>query len=339
MGGIMKNFKGHFSSLRLGHKFTVLIIATIVFPMIVLSILFFENIRNSKIEEKMNNVEVNFAQNYNQIQKKVEVCLMSTQVVINSENFWNNVVKFSTEDNIDPKELIYFYKNDITGLEKLVNSNPYLYQIRVYVDSDKLQEMMPILYNKERMDRLSWANDRDFQSGTWQFDYTDSIFPFNRKPAQHLVSYVTSMKDLDHDVKAIIEISTKMELLFPDLYTSTEEEWTCFVDGNGYYYYNTDYYSRWLKSVNNVYKNIPKKLENSFSEQIELDGVPVIVCYKPLKELNGHLIKIVSLEDDIASVNQTRNIFWISFFCIVLLLIIFTDKIVDIILKQFYAIM
>jgi len=335
----MKNIKGRFSSLRLSHKFTFLIIATIVLPMFILSILFFENIRDSKIKDKIKSIEVNFTQNYSQIQSKVEVVLMSTQVVINSENFWKNIVAFATDEYVDTKDLIYFYKNDIKGLEKLVNCNPYLYQIRVYADLLGIPEMMPILYTKDRMNRLSWADNGDFDSGAWQFDYVDSIFPSNRKPTQHLISYVTSMTKLGRDISATIEVSTKMDLLFPDLYTSTEEEWTCFVDGAGNYYYNTDYYSSWVKNIPRIYQDIPKDLDTSFSEQKVIDGIPVVICYKPLKELNGHLIKIVSLENEIASVNKIRNFFWASFLCIVLLLIALSDKIVDIILKQFYSIM
>ena len=335
----MKNIKGRFSSLKLSHKFTFLIIATIVLPMFILSILFFENIRDSKIKDKIKSIEVNFTQNYSQIQSKVEVVLMSTQVVINSENFWKNIVAFATDEYVDTKDLIYFYKNDIKGLEKLVNCNPYLYQIRVYADLLGIPEMMPILYTKDRMNRLSWADNGDFESGAWQFDYVDSIFPSNRKPTQHLVSYVTSMTKLGRDISATIEVSTKMDLLFPDLYTSTEEEWTCFVDGAGNYYYNTDYYSTWMENIPRIYQDIPKDLDTSFSEQKVIDGIPVVICYKPLKELGGHLIKIVSLENEIASVNKIRNIFWASFLCIVVLLIALSDKIVDIILKQFYSIM
>lgn len=333
----MKILHGRFASLKLSHKFSVLIISTIVLPLFILSILFFNNIRDSKIEEKMKSIEVNFAQNYSQIQTKVEVCLMSTQVVINSENFWDKVVAFAS-NNVEVKDMMEFYNIEIKGIEKLVNSNPYLYQIRVYVNADEVHEMMPVLYQDERMNRLSWASGGTYASKTWQFDYSDTIFPASRKPTEHLAAYVTKM-NLDNNVNATIEVSTRMELLFPDLYTSTEEEWTYFVDREGFFYYNTNYYSRWLKDINQIYHGIPKDLETNYTYQDVIDGVPVIICYRPLNELDGYLIKIVSIEKDIEEVNKTRNIFWVSFICIVLILIILSDKIVDMILKQFYAIM
>jgi two-component system sensor histidine kinase YesM len=292
---------------------------------------------DSQVRDRMKNIELNFTQNYGEIQKKVEMCTMSTQVVIHSQNFWNNIIKFSTEDDTDTEDLIYFYKNDIAGLEKLVNSNPYLYQIRVYIDSDKIPEMMPIVYRKDRMKNLSWAKV-DFASGSWQYDFVDNIFPsYILRPEPHLVSYVTKMSELDYAIDATIEVTTKMETLFPDLYQSNEKEWTCFVDEKGYYYYNTDYHSKWLKNIDEIYSNM-RDLGTSYSEEKVIDNTHVIICYKPLNELKGHLIKIVSIEDDINDIKTSRNIFWILFVLITIILMFLINKLVNIILKQFYKI-
>jgi len=340
IGGIMNKIRGQFSSLKLSHKFTFLTMAIIVLPMFVLSLLFFENIKDSKIKDKMKTVELNFTQNYGQIQKNVEMCVMSTQVVLNSQNFWKYVTKFTMQEDSDIAEIIDFYKNDIAGLERLVNSNPYLYQIRVYVDSHKLPEMMPILYNFDRMKRLDWAKDGEFESNIWEIDYIDKIFPaYVLKHNQHLISLVTKVPNNNGGASAVIEVATKMELLFPDIYSSNEKEWTCFVDGEGKYYYDNSYDNKWVNSIEKVFYNVPKNLDTTFTKQINLDGEPVIVCYKPLHELNGHLLKIVSLKDEIASVNNFRKTFWICFCLIVLALIFLSNMIAEIILRQFYAIM
>lgn len=331
----MKKLKEHFSSLKLNHKITLLVAITVVVPLVILSTLFFNNLENNKVSERMKNIEVNFTRTYGEIQKRVEMLTMSTQVVIHSQNFWNSLVKIHTED-VDTKEIIYFYKSDIAGLERMVNSNPYLYQIRVYVDSKEIPEMMPIVYRKERMMKLAWAKG-EFESGSWQYDYVDTIFPaYILKPTYHLVSYVTKMAKLD-ELDATIEVSTRMETLFPDIYTSTEEEWTCFIDSSGYFHYNSNYYSRWLKSVNEIYQN-KKDLGTSYSEKKIIDGTPVIISYKPINELGGDIIKIVSIEEDIKAVDTTRNIFWGCFVVIAIVLIILVNMLVKLILRQFYKI-
>jgi two-component system, sensor histidine kinase YesM len=329
----MNKLKGHFSSFKLNSKITLLIIGIIVIPMIVLSTLFFENIRGSRIRERMKNVEVNFTQNYGEIEKKVEMGILSTQSIINSSNFWSNVAKYDTEEKVTVVDLLDFYKNDIASIEKLVNSNPYLYQIRIYVDSDSIPEMMPILYHKDRMMRLSWAQG-EFISGTWQYDYVDTTFAASRS-SRHLVSYVTVINK--NQIDAVIEVSLRMETLFPDMYTSTEDEWTCFVDGNGNYYYNTNYSSKWENSISEIYENMENN-SSGYSEVKEIDGTPVIINYKPIYVLNGYLIKIVSIKDDIKSVDQLRNIFWVCFLAIVIVLIWLSNKIVKVILRQFYVV-
>lgn len=335
----MKQIKRMFSSLKLSHKFTFFIMLIIVFPMVIFSLLFFENIKDSKIKEKMKNVELNFTQNYNQIQKNVEMCRMSTQVMINSQNFWNYVVRFCEREEFKTQELLNFYQTEIKALEKIVNTNPYLYQIRVYADFDKIPEMMPILYRKDRMTRLEWAKKGVPQSGTWQFDYPDEIFPtYSTYGSDHLVSLVTQ-NTLSNGMKAVIEVSTKMELLFPQIYSPTEEEWTCFVDGSGKYYFDPDYDCRWLDDISEVIHNMPENLEDISYDTMILDGESVVVCYKNVKELNGYLFRLVSLKEDLTSVNNLRNIFWACFFIIVIVLMFVSDKMVKIILKQFYVIM
>ena len=333
----MKRLKEHFSSLKLNHKLTLLVIVTVVIPVVILSSLFFANLENTRVNERMKSIEVNFTQNYGEIQKRVEMCTMSTQVIIHSQNFWNSLVRFNGEEKTDTEDIIYFYKNDIAGLERMVNSNPYLYQIRVYVDSEKIPEMMPIVYRKDRMMKLDWAKG-EFESGSWQYDQTDNIFPpYILKPTHHLVSYVTKMSYLDDVLDATIEVSTRMETLFPDLYTSTEQEWTCFIDNKGNYHYNTNYNSRWLKSIDEIFRN-RKEPGVSYSERKVIDGLPVIVCYKPIHELGGDLIKIVSIEEDIQAVANIRNLFWIFLILVTVVLVFLVNMFVNIILRQFHNI-
>lgn len=335
----MRFFKRHFSVLKLSHKFTFLIMAIIVLPLVILSIFFFNNIRDSRIKEKIKSVEINFTQNYEQIQKNVEMCQMSTQVMLNSQNFWNYVERFSRGEKILTKELLSFYNSEIKALEKIVNTNPYLYQIRIYADYKGIPEMMPILYKMDRVNRLEWAKEGIPESGTWQFDYEDEIFPFfSTSRDQHLVSLVT-YKTLEDDKRALIEVSTRMELLFPNLYSGGNNEWTCFASDNGKYYFDMEQENRWLDDIYEILSHKPDNSDNTSYIQMTLDKEPVIVCFKTVKEIKGTLFRVVSLKEDYAAITKTSNVFWGCFFIIVIILLFFSDKMVKIILKQFYEIM
>ena len=56
----------------------------------------------------------------------------------------------------------------------MVNNNNYLYQVRVYVDDEDMQEMMPILYRMERMEKQDFA--RDGELAGWKYNYVDRLF-------------------------------------------------------------------------------------------------------------------------------------------------------------------
>lgn len=316
---------------------TVLIVGTLGIPMFIISTLYFNNIRESKIEDSITSMELSFAQNYGEIQKKLEVCTMTTQVIINYASFWNQIDRFHLDQETETSDFLDFYKNDISGLEKLVNTNPYLKYIRVYMDTEKIPEMVPVLYRKERMERLSWAKNPIKRGGSWQYDFTDLIFPTNKQPAKHMVSYVTKKEGLESGLDATIEVAISMELLFPDLYSSNDQEWTCFVHENGSFYYDKEADNRWVKNESVIYQAMPKDVEVSYTKRTMINGIPVIVCFKPLKELNGNLIKIISLEEEFASVKEMQVFFWFGFFIIVVILTLIIEATMRIILRQFYV--
>ncbi|SHO50802.1 sensor histidine kinase [Anaerocolumna xylanovorans] len=334
----MKRIKQYFSSLKLNYKIALLTLAILVLPLAVLSSLFFENYKESRIREKVKNAEINFTQNYEQIQKNVEMCQMSTQVMMNSQNFWAYVQRFANGEKFKTEELLAFYHTEIKALEKIVNSNPYLYQVRVYVPYKNIPEMMPVLYRMSRMKRLSWGDGMPV-SGTWQFDYEDDIFPnYSSTGKLHLVALVTE-KSMDNGEKAMIEVSTKMDLLFPQMYSPTENEWTCFVDGNGNFHYDFNYKSRWSSCLDEILKKKPKDLDTIYYKEMLLQGEPVLVCFKPVKELSGTIFRVVSLKKEYASVRIFRNVFWSSFCVLTLLLLLLSDRMIRLVLKRFYDIM
>lgn len=334
----MNRIKQYISSLKLNYKIALLTLAILVLPLAVLSALFFDNYKESRIKEKVKNAEINFTQNYEQIQKNVEMCQMSTQVMLNSQNFWAYVQRFANGEKFKTEELLNFYHTEINSVEKIVNSNPYLYQVRVYAPFKRIPEMMPVLYRTDRIKRMSWGVKMP-ESGTWQFDYEDDIFPsYSSTGKLHLVALVTE-KTLDNDEKAMIEVSTRMDLLFPQMYSPTENEWTCFAEEDGTFYYDFDYKSRWISSRDEILKQKPEGLDTIFYKEMILRGEPVLVCFKPVKELSGTIFRVVSLREEYASVRVFRNIFWSSFFVLTVLLLLLSNRMIRLVLKRFYDIM
>jgi two-component system sensor histidine kinase YesM len=92
--GKMNKIKARFAALKLDRKISLTIVITVIIPIFILSSLYFQNVRKTEIQKKIKAVELSFTRNYAEIQKKVEMCTMSTQVVIHSRNIWRNIIAF-----------------------------------------------------------------------------------------------------------------------------------------------------------------------------------------------------------------------------------------------------
>lgn len=335
----MKNAKKYIKVLRLNQKMTLFVIVVLVIPIIGFSTVTFNYIEDVRVSDKIKDIKLNMAQSQSTIQKNVEMCNMSTQVFLNSKTLIDWACLFKEEKEIAIEDKLKFYKNDIASLEKIVNSNPYLYQIRVYIDSPTVVEMMPILYSYNRLENLSWSKDKDFKSGTWQFDYEDSLFSqYVYAPTKHIVSLVTEITSNEYGRLGVIEVATRMELLFPQIYHSTNEQWACFIDDEGEVYADDREGLKWSSYALRIFREIKDKIGEGYYEEMEIGGESVIVASQPVKELDGYLLKIVSLKEDRAELNKIWSVFLVCLSICLLLVIILISRIIKIMLKRLYKV-
>ena len=183
-----------FVNQKLNVKFTVVIGLIIIIPIIVIYQILFNNLKSTTVKQVENTAEETMVQTYSEIQKTVDLCNMSSQMFLNNQKLNEVLAGLKRGEHMETEELVSFYQNDIAMLERLVNSNPYLYRIRVYAESNDFLEMMPILYRHERMETLAWADT--YVSGQWQFDYEDSgVGSLSTRSREHIMSLVTSFTD------------------------------------------------------------------------------------------------------------------------------------------------
>lgn len=306
----MKKLTQLITSVKLNQKITLFVIVILAIPVIIFSIVIFEFLRDDQIRGKLEDTKISMAKSQNTIRKNVEMCNMSTQVFLNARPLMQFVIDMKKGTNMETERILDFFKSEVTNLEKIANSNPYLYQIRMYVDAKKVIEFMPILYNYDRLRNLEWAKNEDFESGTWQFDYEDAIFPEYVKVAiPHIVSIVTRVNDFEYGELGVIEVATKMELLFPDMYSSDKDNWCAFIDNKGKVYFDPQLSGTWEAEVDGLLAKIKKTGSESYYELTELKGNHVIVACEYVKVIDGYLLKIVSVEADVSHINRLRNIF------------------------------
>ena len=338
----MKRIKEKWQGLKLNIKFTVIIILFVIIPVASFSMYLFYSMEKTAIRERQSSMDYSLANSNTQILKNVDSINMSTQFFL-SDLFLTDYLKdVKNGKRFTTEELREFYNVNVASMERMVNNNPYLYQIRVYVDSDEMQEMMPILYRKSRMERLSFAKEKDGENlYGWQIDYMDTIFEsYVMDQSRKIMSQVTEIEDYESGHLGILEVAMSMDTMFPELFEKKAGKFCCFIEENGKRHYGAEnsgqqdaYISRILEEI------IPEGETEKGVYDTEIGGEPFVVGYLPVKELSGSLICVESMAEEIGNIHRMRNLFLCIISGIILLLILLINFVVKSLLGQFYSIL
>lgn len=326
----------YFNKQNLHTKFTISISIILFIPVIIMFFVLFQNMKNSLINKEIKNVEDILDKNYIEIKKTIDLCNMSTQFFEKNQDLKNFLKEIKIKNNLDIKDIISFNKNQLNDLESIVNSNPYLYQIRVYSSKDNFIEIPPILYNNKTAQKFPWY--KKYVSGEWYFDYDDILREKNIiNSSQHMMSLITTISDYNYGDLGILEVSVDMEQVLPILFEDKEDTWAIFIDKNNNIFYK-DTEKLLIDNKENI---IDLALKNNGSKYTYLDFLnkDVILGAKEIKEISGNLIYLIDMNSQINSLNKQFSISIVIILFIFILLILVINCIVKCILKRFYIVL
>ena len=334
----MKKVKEFFRNLKLNSKFTLIIMLFTAIPIGIMAGVLFYIMEENVIKENLDYMEYTMQRSQESISTKIDSINMSTQFFLSEENLLEILNKAKNEEEISRDVWLEFKEYDVASLERLVNNNPLLYGVRVYAATDKVQEMMPILYQRTRMNRQIWAADEEFSG--WKFNYYDNIFStFSLNQNRKIVSLVTPIVDSANGTIGMIEAAMTMENMFPSLYEQIEDEWSFFHTEKGESYFGEEELEISETTMVEILNYMPENQEDSDTSHYKIEGQHLIVSYMPVKELSGTLICVKDITDSVQNVYNIRNVFvavMVGFLCV---LAIFINQIVRGLLRQFYDIL
>lgn len=331
----MKKIVQRFQGLKLNIKFTIIVIIFVMLSMAILAGVLFYNMEQNVIEQQTASMEYSMEKNHGQVSKNVDSINMTTQFFLNDTGLLNFLNSVKMEEELTTEEMLEFYDRDLASLERMVNTNPYLYQVRVYVDSETMQEMMPILFHKSRMENLAWTTKEELEG--WKFNYVDNLFEKNGLNQQkRIMSLVTEITDYKNGSIGILEVAMEMETMFPDLYKKEEEIWSCFIDESGTRYVGEN--EQDMEYIDDVLEKMAGE-EKEEVRFLELGKEKLVVGYMPLEELNGTLICVHNITGDVQKVYRMRTVFIISGILLLVGLAFVINWIVRSVLRKFYDIL
>jgi len=334
----MKKVKDFFQNLKLNSKFTLIIMAFIVIPIGIMAGVLFYIVEQNVVKENLNYMEYTMQRSKDLISTKIDSINMSTQFFLSEENLLEILNHTKNGEEIDREVWLEFKEYDVASLERLVNNNPLLYGVRVYAATDDVQEMMPILYQRSRMNRQAWSTGESVSG--WKFNYYDNIFStFSLNQNRKILSLVTPIMDSVNGQIGTIEAVMTMENMFPSLYESIENEWSFFHTESGESYFG-DENSRASEAIMiEILDHLESTVAEGCTENYQIGSQHLVVSYMPVKELSGTLICVKDITASVYNVYNIRNVFVAVMAGFLFILAIFINQIVRGLLRQFYDIL
>lgn len=325
---------------KLNVKFTILIGMILLIPICCIFTLIFHNLKDSNSKQVISNLKYTMSQMQGVVQKTVELCNTSTQVFLNYHKLSEFLLDLERKETLETIDILEF-KDDIGMLENIINSNPYLYQIRVYAQTNDFPEMYPILFHNKRLQEFDWANK--YESGEWQLDYSDIMSHHSVNTSEHTMGLITKLADYEYGDIAVIEVAVRMEEVFASIFQSTNEDWCGFIDKDGTIYSGSmeectweDHKEELIRQIMN-HENVKEGSEQYF--ETELLDKKVVVGILPIDELSGNFIRIISMEESIKTVWKYQTLYMIGIIVAFICLVALINIVVKVLLKRFYYIL
>lgn len=329
-----KRVQAVWNGLKLNIKFTLVISLLVALPISVLAGVLFYNMEKNVVSENENYMQYTMERNQDNILKSIDSINMTTQFFLNDEALLQMLAGTARQERMETEELVAFYHSDIASLERLVNNNTLLYGVRVYTVNDSVQEMMPILYNHSRMQRMGWAYEADYTG--WHYNYRDNLF--DNHGAVNIASLVTEIEDYENGLIGVLETAVTMEDMFPALYEDIEGEWSCFVSDAGEIYFGDKEQEASEELARLMMREgfASDGIETAYKKQ---GGRHLVVSGLYIREMHGTLLSVKDISGNVRYVYRMRNYFVMIMLAIIVGLAFLINYIVKRLLRHFYDIM
>lgn len=331
------SIRDRFRSLKLNWKLTFVTLFIIVITISILAGVLFYEMEQNVINDNRNYMRHKQERYTTQIDYCISSINMSTQFFLADEGMLDVLIRAKKGETLSTYELIEFQNDEIKDLERIVSNNPLLYSVRYYASNNTVQEIMPILYNAERMEKLEWAGAR--QVDGWHFGYPDTAFAtLVSNQAGALAGLVTEVIDYQEGTLGYIEAALYMEELLPGLYEDIDNEFGCFILEDGSVLYGDN---NWEDSDIIIGEIKDKITAHEYSEEVKY----ITSAHKKLlvstiysKRLGGYVVGVLDITADVGKVYRTRNIFIVNMILILVAMTFTINIIVRKVLRQLYVI-
>lgn len=286
--------------LSLGQKVILVIVSTMLFcALLWTSVMFVNMVRNAKdnalIEERafINSVQ----SDENSVE---EVCNLAKQMVSQNTALIEYMELVKSGKDLTTVDKIDFYNTELAYIDNMTNVNPYLYQIRLFVNAD-ITEKRPCFYSIDRLKNMSWYGN--YTEDSWELNYYDTAFSEVTNQSTKLAGVIKNILDDHNHLLAVLEVTTDIENLIPNFYKSDDGDWNFFVDENNDIICCDENSKLLNEHIDEILEFLNTKNETKF---LSFGGEDAIVSTLEVPSLKGTYIHISRTEDVINSYYQSQ---------------------------------
>lgn len=316
----------------LSRKIVLTIVAFVSICILAAALVLTNNMKESMIKSTIRDEQARLEQVTQAIDKTNEVCNLASEIVKQSVKINQYMELLCAGGDMEILEKLEFYQKELASIENMSNSNPYLYQVRIYVNSQKASEKSPSLYRYKRMNNMSWA--KDYHNGEWKLDYADTVFPeYIATGPKHLAGLLSVVTQADGQEMYTIECITYMTNLFPNLYEDRDTSWSAFIGDDGRWYHTASNTNPWNQSGDEIYDRIENDTDVIYTK---INGKHVILAYQQVPLLGGTYVHLISMEEAFGEFYQSLIPYGIILVLILMAFVVFSIVAVRVIMQRFY---
>lgn len=333
----MKKLGELFRNQKLNIKFTFIIILFMIIPIGIFAGILFYIMEQNVVDENINYMEYTMQRREDSIISKIDSISMSTQFFLSDASLLDILQRSQSGAEITVNEWLKFKNYNVASLERLVYNNPLLYSVRVYAANDSVQEMMPVLYQNSRIYKQDWAAKEDYFG--WNYNYTDNCFSaYTMNQNRKMIGLVTPVYGDGGVQIGTIEAAMTMENMFPSLYEDIENEWSFFYSDEGNCYFDESNGEQDEALMEALIEDLSGDAD-ILTRYKKLAHQNLVVSYMTITELDGTLISVKNITQNVHKVYNIRNAFVVVMLFFIVILTLFINHIVQSLLRQFYEIL
>lgn len=319
-------------SKSLSTKIVITIVAFVVSSSLIWGVALTNYVMNSLIESTMKDEQIRLEQVMQAAETTSEVCNFATEIVKQSVRLTDYIELLHNEQDLEIDEKLDFYNQEIAAMENMANANPYLYQVRVFVNSKLASEKAPSFYRHERIANLSWG--KEYYSGEWKMDYADTIFQdCVDVPIGHLAGLLYVAENSEGEELFVIECISYMESLFPGLYEDSTVEWSAFYGSDGSSYHVENEKNIWNQCEDEIRNELQKGIgirQSRIGEEV------VIIASMDIPMLQGTYVHLISLQDTMKNFYSNMWIYALIMVLVLVAFVVVSILAVRMVMQRFY---